>query len=91
MFVVTKAASARLASKLTKKNAGQDVALRLIPSTKPGGWTLQLGCAGPSDITYLHDGRIVLILDESSSHRVRNKTLDVRDTEGGPKLRLRAC
>jgi len=91
MLTLTEAAGARLTEKLVKKNAGKDVALRFIREGEPQRWTLQFDKHGPADVTFLHAGRIVLVLDEKSSHLLRNRMLDMRDTEEGPRLRLRGC
>jgi len=89
MFTLTAAAGARLAQKLAKKSAGDDVALRFTRRGKPRGWTLRLDKPFPSDATFTHEGRIVLVLDERASQMLRNRMLDVRDTDEGPRLRLR--
>ena len=43
----------------------------------------------PGDSVIEHQGRAVLLMDKSASRRLRNRTLDVRKTENGPKLRFR--
>ncbi len=88
MLTVTKAAGARLAEKLAEKSAGDDVALRFIRQEKRRRWTLRLDNPGPSDAAFSYDGRIVLVLDEPSSQLLRNRMLDIRDTDEGPRLRL---
>ena len=89
MFTLTEAAGIRLAQKLAKKSAGEDVALRFVRQRKQRCWALRLDKPCPSDATFSHAGRIVLMLDEQSSHRLRNRMLDIRDTDEGPRLRLR--
>jgi Fe-S cluster assembly iron-binding protein IscA len=90
MLTVTEAACTRLADKLAKKSADDDVALRFVRNKEKQGWALQLDKACPSDVSFSHEGRIVLVLDQRSSQLLRNRLLEVRETDEGPKLRLRA-
>jgi hypothetical protein len=89
MFTLTEAAGARLAAKLAKKSAGDDVAMRFSRQHDPRGWSLRLDKHSPSDTTFSHEGRVVLMFDEQSSDLLKNRMLDVRDTDEGPRLRLR--
>lgn len=89
MFVLTQAAGIRLADKLAKKSAGDDVAVRFVRRRKRRGWAVQYDKPSPSDATFVHEGRVVLVLDEASSRLLRNKMLDIRETDEGPRLRLR--
>jgi len=91
MFTVTDAAGVCLAERLVEKDAEEDVALRFVRQRERRGWTLELDKPRPADITFLNEGRIVLVLDERSSHLLRNKMLDTRETEMGPRLRLRGA
>ena len=91
MFILTEAAGARLAEKLAKKSAGTDRALRFIRQEKPRRWTLRLDTPCSSDATFCHEGRIVLVLDEQSSRLLSNRMLDTRETDEGPRLRLRGA
>jgi len=91
VLTVTEAASARLADRLANKSADDDVALRFIRQEKRPRWTLRLDKHSPSDTTFSHEGRIVLVLDEQSSHLLRNRMLDTRETDEGPRLRLRGA
>ena len=89
MFTLTEAAGARLADKLVRKSAGEDVALRFVRQAEPRRWSLRLDKPCPSDATFSHEGRIVLVLDEQSSQLLTNRMLDIRETDDGPRLRLR--
>jgi len=89
MLTLTEAAGVCLADKLAKKSAGGDSAVRFIRRRKRRGWTLRVDKPGPSDATFSHEGRIVLVLDEESSQMLENRMLDTRETDEGPKLRLR--
>ena len=89
MLTVTDAAGACLASRLVEKGAGHDAALRFCRRRKRHGWTLRLDKPCPSDATFSHEGRIVLVLDEPSSRLLDDRTLDIKQTDKGPRLRLR--
>lgn len=43
----------------------------------------------PGDSVIEHEGKPVLLLDKSTSQHFSDRTLDVRKTEKGPKLRFR--
>ncbi len=90
MLTVTKAASARLARKLDKKKASDKVALRFIRDNDRGGWLIRRDRTTLSDVSFLHEGRTVLILDEKSSRLLSNKILDEQETDEGLRLRLRS-
>lgn len=86
MLTVTKPALDRLSHRLARKKAADDVALRF--TRRAGGWNLDPDRARPGDITFAHDGRNVLLLDEAVSQGMTDLTLDVRTTEAGLRLRL---
>jgi len=86
LFTVTPGAKARLASKLTTKKATSAQALRFV--RRPGGWQLRLDGADPADTKFTHDGRTVLLLDADVTRKMKSKTLDIRQTSGGPRLTL---
>jgi len=87
MFTVTKPALDRLSHRLARREAADDVALRF--TRRAGGWKLDADRARPGDVTFAHDGRNVLLLDEAVSQGMTDLTLDVRKTDDGPRLRLR--
>jgi hypothetical protein len=87
MLTVTSGAGMRLLGKLAHKGATDDVAMRF--KRRPGGWTLGLDHARASDTAIMHEGRLVLLLDEQVSRAMSDRTLDVTDTEAGPRLTLR--
>lgn len=89
MLTLTDAAGACLADRLAKKGAGGDEALRFLRRRKRHGWMLRLAKPGPTDATFSHDGRIVLVLDEQSSKLLNDRMLDIKQTDKGPRLRLR--
>ena len=87
MLTVTPAARERLARKLARKKAGEDEAMRA--TRRPGGWKLSVDRAHAADTVILHEGRIVLLLDEAASRAMTNATLDVQESDGRPRLKLR--
>ncbi len=87
MLTVTPAARECLLSRLGRKRAADDVAMRFM--RREGGWRLRLDRAGPDDTAFAHEGRDVLLLDEAVSMAMTDMTLDVRATEAGPRLKLR--
>lgn len=89
MLKLTKAAGEHLAQKLLNKKAAGDSAMRFVHDEKRGGWAVRVDTPAPSDVKFCHDGQTVLILDQASSHRLRNKVLDRKETDEGPRLRLR--
>lgn len=87
MLNVTVPARDRLSFKLSSRKAAEDVAMRV--TRKPGGWRLRPDHARPADTAITHEGRIVLLLDEQVSRRMTRRTLDVVETDAGPRLTLR--
>ncbi len=87
MLTVTPGARERLTRKLVRKKAGEDEAMRF--TRKPGGWRLSVDRARLADTAITYQGRIVLLLDEVVSQAMTNATLDVQDTDGKPRLKLR--
>lgn len=87
MLNVTKPAFDRLCDRLDRKKADDNVALRF--TRREGGWKLGPDRLRPGDVTFDHEGRSVLLLDETAAKAMANMTLDVRDTSAGPRLRLR--
>ena len=84
MLTRTEAAGAHLAKMLIEAEAADDVATRI--ARVAGGWTLQMDSTLPSDIAFELGGRIVLIVDERVSEMLSDKTVDLEDSEEGPKL-----
>ena len=87
MLNVSKTALDRLSHRLAHRKADADVALRF--TRREGGWKLGPDQTRPGDVTFAHDGRNVLLLDEAVSQAMTDLTLDVRNTDAGPRLRLR--
>ena len=87
MLTVTLAARDRLTWKLAHKHAADDVSMRF--TRQAGGWKLSLDHAGPADTAITHEGRNVLLLDKTVALAMKDKKLDVRNTDAGPRLTLR--
>ncbi|MEK6798168.1 MAG: hypothetical protein AABZ12_04320 [Planctomycetota bacterium] len=87
MLTVTTAALDRLSTKLAGKKAADDSAMRF--TRKPGGWKLHFDHPRPADETFIHEGKKVLVLNERASKGMANMTLEVANTEVGPRLKLR--
>ena len=91
MLTLTNAAGAHLARKLARAEAAADVAIRFIPKEhgrKRRRWGLRLDTLHPGDETFVHDGKMVLVLDEAVSELLTEKTLDVKHSAAGPRLTL---
>lgn len=89
MLTVTVAARARLARKLVRKKCTAEQALRFVRDDERSRWSMEVDTITDSDVLYAHEGRTVLVLDEEASRRLRNRMLEVRETDEGPRLRLR--
>jgi hypothetical protein len=50
---------------------------------------LRLGIVRPGDQTFVHDGRVVLALDERMGTSLTFRQLDLKESEGRPRLRLK--
>jgi len=86
MLTVTTGALERLNRKLTGKKAADDMALRI--ERDEGGWRLRLDRSKPDDETFSHQGKKVLLLDESTSEAMTTMTLGVHITQAGPRLKV---
>lgn len=87
MLHVTDQAGVRLSEILS--NQPSDTAMRIV--RKGGRMKMRLASPQPNDTTIDHNGRIVLVLAEKVSAHFEGGTLDLRDTDRGPKLHIRPC
>jgi Fe-S cluster assembly iron-binding protein IscA len=87
MLTVTEGASAQLADMLTAAEAPDDVAVRFVVQGQ--GLALGLDQVKAEDQTFEHSGKTVLVLDEEIAGLLNDKTLDVEDTDEGPRLALK--
>lgn len=84
MLTITEAAGEYLLNQLVEAKASELSAVRFAIK----GQELVPSVDQPSDddATIDHGGRTVLVLDEKVSKLLSDKTLDVEETEGGPRL-----
>ena len=87
MLTVTLAARERLLSRLGRKKASEDVAMRFTRTED--GWRLRLDRAGPDDTAFTCEGRNVLLLDKAVAEAMAALTLEVRSTANGERLKRR--
>jgi Fe-S cluster assembly iron-binding protein IscA len=85
--ILTEQALEHLAATLDRAAAGDSVAIRLVAGR--GGLGMRLDQPGPEDESFDYEGRTVLIVDARVAEYLEDRTLDVRATEAGPKLKLR--
>jgi hypothetical protein len=74
-----------MAQLLTAK--ADDAVLRII--RRKDRLRLRLSLVRPGDQTFAHDGRVVLALDERMRRSLSRRQIDIRQTNGGPRLRLK--
>lgn len=86
MLTVTDAAAEHLSGMLDEANAEDNMAARLVPTDQ--GLELALDAANPSDQTFEHGGKTVLVIDEKLGEMLAGRTLDVQTTEQGTGLTL---
>jgi Fe-S cluster assembly iron-binding protein IscA len=86
MLTVTDAAGAHLVDLLGEAEAPEDVAIRFVVESEE--LTLRLDKEKPGDESLIHEGKTVLLLDEEMSPMLSGKTLDIEDSDEGPKLTL---
>ncbi|MHC4218096.1 MAG: hypothetical protein ACYSU7_06520 [Planctomycetota bacterium] len=83
---MTDAAGAHLVDLLGEAEAPEDVAIRFVVESEE--LTLRLDKEKPGDESLIHEGKTVLLLDEEMSPMLSGKTLDIEDSDEGPKLTL---
>lgn len=84
MLTLTDAAGAHLSGLLGEVEAPDEAAVRIVLQDQ--GLALRLDQEQPGDKTFEHNGKKVLLLDEQVSNVLAEKTLDVEDSESGPRL-----
>jgi len=85
VFEVTSQAAARLAHRLSEERAiGQT--FRFV--REDHGWRLLLGHVSNGDTIIQHQGRPVLAFDSAVASGLADRTLDLRNTTAGGRLRL---
>lgn len=86
MLNASDAACAFLGQLLVESDAPDDAAVRFV--IDGNSLSLQLDDEKPGDATFNHEGRTVLVVDEDISKILDGKTLDLEESEEGPKLTL---
>lgn len=87
MLSMTETAGEHLAALLEGAGAPAEMAVRLV--REESGLSLTVDSERPGDATFTHAGRTVLVLDGEVSNQLAESTLDVEETEDGPKLGLK--
>lgn len=85
MLTMTPSAGARLT--LLLDGQSNDAVCRIVRLDRR--LKLRKGHVCENDRTFTHDGRVVLAVDEKVSAALESRKLDVRETERGPRLKLR--
>jgi len=85
MLQVSTPAAARMAHLLSAKP--ENAVLRIVRRNQR--LRLRLGTVHPGDQTFVHDGRVVLALDEHIGTTLSLRRLELRQTDDGPRLRLK--
>ncbi len=84
MLNASDAACAFISELLTAEGAPDESAVRI--AIEENELSMKLDEEEPGDETFLHEGKTVLLVDAEMSQILDGKTLDVEDTEEGPKL-----
>lgn len=87
MLMVTESAGAHLAQVLVNANAADEKAVRFV--SEEDRLVPKLDTKRPGDMAFDYDGKTVLVLDTHIADALANRTLDVTDTNAGPRLYLR--
>lgn len=86
MFKVSIPAAARMTNLLGAKE--EDAVLRIV--RRDGRFRLKVSQMRPGDQTFVHGGRIVLVLDERTNESLSRRFLDIKHTDAGPRLKIAA-
>lgn len=87
MLTVTDEAAAHMANLLNQNDVPDDATLRFVVQDNALG--IELSKSQPDDQTVEHDGRTVLVLGEDVSKILEERTLDIEQTQEGPKLAVK--
>ena len=86
MLTLTEAAGAHLADILADEEYPDDIAVRFVCAES--GHSLVLDSKKVGDSTLEHEGRTVLLLDQTAVELLDGETVDVKKTDTGGKLFL---
>lgn len=84
MLTITPAARELLSRLLEEKNTPEDEAARFVFNRD--NLTVEIDKLRAGDVTFDYKGRVIVLLDEEAAEILADNTLDVKDTEDGPKL-----
>lgn len=87
MFTVTRPACAYLADRLASANAPDGIIMRLVLQGEALDVRPDHGRAG--DLTFAHDGQLVLALDAETAQALEDYSLGLQETPHGARLHLR--
>ena len=82
MMTLTQTAGARLTQLLN--GSPKDAVVRIV--RRSGRLKLRLDHERSGDVTFAHEGRTVLTLNQRISRELSKRTLDVRPKNTGPRL-----
>lgn len=86
MFTVTDDARAHLKTILEDNNVPDEQSVRLFLGSN--GLGLTPDAENEQDTTFDHDGRTVLVVDQTLAEQLGERTMDIEQTEGGPQIKL---
>ncbi|QDU40471.1 hypothetical protein Mal4_48280 [Maioricimonas rarisocia] len=85
MLTISQPAYDRLSELLADRP--NDVAVRIV--LREGRARIRPGRQREGDQAIEHEGRTVLLLDKRAARKLDHRTLGIRETEKGPRLKLR--
>lgn len=86
MLKVSTPAAVQLAHLLNPRSG--DAVVRII--RRKNRLRLRWSLVRPGDQTFAHEGRVVLALDERMRRSLSKRQLDVKQTDAGPRLRMKS-
>ena len=89
MLKLTKAARVHLAQILDQTEAPSGMRIRFVPAAE-NRLIVHLDYTRPGDMTFVHHGKVVLVLDPQAAHALTCRTVDLRqDRNAEPQFILR--
>lgn len=89
MLRLTEAARAHLSQILDQTEAPSDMSIRFVPA-EGNRLIVHLDYTRPGDTTFIHHGKVVLVLDAQAAHALTRRTVDLRqDLNAEPRFVLR--
>lgn len=76
MLTLTEAVRAYLAQILDQTEAPSDMAIRFVPA-EGNRLSVYLDYTRPGDRVFVHDGKVLLVLDAQAAHALAQHTVDV--------------